>query len=1191
MSGVLAPGESFAGYRIKGLVGRGGMGIVYQAFDPGLERLVALKLLAPELAQDPRFRERFLRETKLAASLEHPHVLPVHGAGEHEGSLYLVTRFVEGEDLRGRLGREGPLEPEEALRIVEQLASALDVAHAKGLVHRDVKPGNVLLDGTGEAYLADFGLAKPVAGDGGPTMTGGVVGTLAYLAPEQIRAEDVDGRADQYALACLAFECLAGRAPFERESEAQLLFAHLHEPPPPIGRRESPTALDAALARALAKEPKERYATCTELAEAARRTFARGAATAAAWPPPSAFVGRERELVALLDGLDDAIRGHGRLYLVSGEPGIGKSRLAEELAVRARAAGAHVLVGRCWEAAGAPAYWPWVQALRGHVRESEPAALRSQLDAGAAELAQILPELRELLPGLPDPAPGESEGARFQLFDAAAAFLRSASQTRPLLLVLDDLHAADVPSLLLLQFVARELGSTHVLLLGAFRDVDPAPPPALTELLAELAREPVYRRLALSGLGEPDVAQYIELTAADIASSELVAALCRETEGNPLFVGETVRLLSLEGVRSDSTGELRLAIPQSVRDVIARRLAHLSERCNRVLVLAAVIGREFALDALARLSSVSEDEVLEVLDEAMVARVVSDVPAVPGRLRFAHVLIRDTLYEGLTTARRVQLHRLAVEALEGLYGDDPGSHVAELAHHAIAGAEFQKGLRYAWSGGDRALELLAYEEAARLYEMALDALDLVRLRDEKARCELLLSLGEAEARAGNSPAAKRAFLAAAEISRGGGLPRELARAAAGYGGRFMWARSSDDPRLVPLLEEALAALASEDVELRARLLARLAGALRDEHSRDRRDRLSREAVEVARQSGNLTALAFALDGRAAAIVAPDTVNECLALGTELGEVAARIGDKERVLNAADHRRIAQVMLGDLNDAKSDLMLQSAIADHLRQPAQQWQVYGSRAMFALASGELTAAEGLIEQAFAFGERALRDTATPVYRLQRYTLCDFLGRYEEAEPTLRELVDAYPARIVFRCALAHLHTRLGRTTEAKAVLDELARDGFSALPFDQEWLFGMSFLAETSAYLRDERSARVLYPLLLPWRAFNAADVAEGIRGSVHRYLGLLAKTIGRFDGAIRHFDAALEMNERMGAWPWVAHTEEDAACALLERDLPGDRQRARDLLARCLTTCRELGLTALEAKAATLVASCPSRGAG
>jgi DNA-binding SARP family transcriptional activator len=894
-------------------------------------------------------------------------------------------------------------------------------------------------------------------------------------------------------------------------------------------------------------------------------------------PPRSVFVGREPELALLLAALEDTLAGSGHLFFLVGQPGIGKSRLADEVIRHARGRGARVLTGRCWEAGGAPVYWPWVQALRAYIREAEPEALRGQLGAGAADLAQIVPELRELLPGIPEPASLESEGARFRLFEATVEFLRNASQARPILFVLDDLHVADAPSLLLLRFLARELDSSRILLLGAYRDVDPIPGQPLTEMLADVTREPVTRRLSLAGLSEQEVAEYVELTASGMSSPELIAALYEETEGNPLFLGETVRLFDLEGLRHESTG-VRIAIPQSVRDVIARRLTHLSQECNQVLVLASVLGREFSIDAAARLRGVPEDALLETLDEAMVARVVADVPGGPGRLRFAHALIRDTLYEDLATTRRVRLHRQTVEALEGLCGDDPGPHLSELAHHSIAGADFGKGLDYARQAGDRALGLLAYEEAARLYEMALEALDHSGASDERTRCELLLSLGEAELHAGNGAAAKEIFLDAAGIARRLCLPRELARAAAGYGGQMVFGRAGADVRLVPLLEEALAALADEDVELRARLLARLAGALRDEPSRNRRDAVSEEAVELARRAANPAALAYALNGRAAAIIAPDTIGECLALGNELRVVGERIGNPVVVVQGLSHRIIAQLLVGNVRGAEMDVAAASGISEELRQPAQRWQAGGWRAMLALAAGRLSEAGELMDEAFALGQHVLPGIAVPVHRLQRYTLYDFRGRVEEVEPEIRDLAARYPTRPVFRCVLAHLEARLGRLADAKGSLAGLAGDDFSALPFDQEWLYGMSLLAETSALLSDDDSASALYDLLAPWPALNAVDVGEGIRGSVSRYLGMLAATAKRSQDAERHFDDALAMNASMGARPWLAHTQLDYAEMLLARDGPDDRGRAQEFLDAAGATYHELGMELYAAKA-------------
>jgi DNA-binding SARP family transcriptional activator/tetratricopeptide (TPR) repeat protein len=887
----------------------------------------------------------------------------------------------------------------------------------------------------------------------------------------------------------------------------------------------------------------------------------------------TAFVGRERELGELLAGLDEASAGHGRLFLLAGEPGIGKSRLAEELVDRARARGAVTLIGRCWEASGAPAYWPWVQSLRAYVRTSDSAVLSTQLGAGAIDLAQILPEIRNRFPDLEDPLPFEADRARFHLFDATAEFLRRAAESEPIVLVLDDLHAADAPSLLFLQFLARELGSIRLLILAAYRDVDPTVGGPLADMLAEVARESHTRRIALAGLSEAATAAYVEAAAPLIATPELIATVHEETEGNPLFVGEIVRLLALERAPANGTPAVRPAIPDTVREVIARRLARLSPECNRVLVLASIIGREFSLDALALVTEVAPRQLIETLDEAVAARVVSDSTGVPDRLRFEHVLIRDTLYDSVTAGRRIGLHRLVFDRLEGFYVNETGPRCAELAYHAVGGRDYEKGVEYAQSAGDRALRLLAYEESARQYEVALAALDRCAEADESSRCELLLSLGEAHGKAGDTPAAKDAFIEAAEIAQHLGLTHELARAAAGYGGRSLSARAGNDERLVPLLEAGLVAVGEQDIELRARLLARLAGALRGERSRERRDTLSAEAVAFARRSGNPRALALALDGRTVAMFGPDTHRECLALATEQCEIARQIDDKERRVHGHLHRLIAELALADVRAAEVDLEAMCRNADDLRQAVQLWFVCALRAMMALGAGRLTDAAELIPEALALGERAQGESAVPTYVIQQAALDEFRGELGDAHVGIRELVVQYPARPVFACALAHLDARAGRSAEARQTLARFTCGDGVELPFDGEWLHGMSLLAEVCAILGDARSAAVLYRLLLPWQALNVSNPTESLRGAVARYLGLLATTQERWADAASHFELALEMNEQMGARPWLAYTHDDYASMLLARADARDAERAAELHAAAVRTYVELGMTA------------------
>jgi YVTN family beta-propeller protein len=308
-------GTELAGYRLEALIGRGGMGVVYRARDLALDRDVALKLLAPHLADDVSFRERFLTESRVAASLEHPNVVPIHDAGEIDGQLYIAMRLVDGTDLKALL-REGPLEPARAVRILEQVAGALDAAHARGLVHRDVKPSNVLLDEREHAYLADFGLSRYLGEAAAALGAENSLGTIDYVAPEQIRGEEIDGRADVYALACLLYECLAGGPPFRRASDAATLYAHLEDDAPAL-----PT-LDEVLPKALAKDPSERYQTCAELIDEAREALGIAEPKRSRWPLAFAAVGLAVIGAALLaffltrgDGAAPAAQG-GRLLRI-----------------------------------------------------------------------------------------------------------------------------------------------------------------------------------------------------------------------------------------------------------------------------------------------------------------------------------------------------------------------------------------------------------------------------------------------------------------------------------------------------------------------------------------------------------------------------------------------------------------------------------------------------------------------------------------------------------------------------------------------------------------------------------------------------------------------------------------------------------------------------------------------------------
>jgi DNA-binding SARP family transcriptional activator len=892
-------------------------------------------------------------------------------------------------------------------------------------------------------------------------------------------------------------------------------------------------------------------------------------AGAGAVPASTSFVGREPELAELIAGLDDAFAGRGQLFLLAGEPGIGKSRLAEELAVQARLRGARVLVGRSWEAGGAPAYWPWVQSLRAYVSALEPDALRTQLGDGGADLAQMLPELRQLIPDLPPPPAAEAEGARFRLFDAAARFLRNASREQPLVLILDDLHAADEPSLLLLRFIGRELAGSRLVIVGAYRNVDPALRDSLVSTLSELGREPATHRIDVGGLTGEAIASYIALETGTEPAASAVAEIQAETEGNPLFVVEVVRLLAAEGRLGDAERPLR--IPPRVQEAIGSRVRRLTKACHRTLVLASVLGRDFTIDALDHMSELPRDELFDALDEGITEGVVAEAPGASGRFRFAHVLIRDVLYDELTPTQRMRLHRRAGTALEELYGDGLEPHLAELAHHfgqAAPAGDTQRAIDYARRAGDRAARQLAFEEAARLYETALPLTS-----GNVGRSELLLALGDARARAGDTPASKRAFREAAELAERLELPDQLARAALGYGGRLVWDVSRDDPSIVPLLERALAAMGEEETPLRVRLLARLAGGpLRDSSfSPLRKAALAREALDIARRLGDPSTLAYALVGYTQANLSPDVADEDLELSRELVVVALEAGEKERAFEGHEDVMLRLLSLGDRPGATVEFEAISALAEELRQPAQEWVVLVYRGLWALLDGRFGDAEAHIAQALAAGERAQSWNAAVSHGLQLYVLRRAQGRLADAEEMVRGSAGRYPTYAVWRCVLADTVAELGQEEEARAELQSLAVDDFASVPFDEEWLVSMTILADAVTTLGDAGLAERLYRLLHRHAHRVAVSYPEICTGSVARSLANLATTLERWEVAEHHFEGALELNERIGARPWLARTQFELARMLRGRGAPTDDERAGELERKARETAAEIGL--------------------
>jgi DNA-binding SARP family transcriptional activator/tetratricopeptide (TPR) repeat protein len=862
----------------------------------------------------------------------------------------------------------------------------------------------------------------------------------------------------------------------------------------------------------------------------------------AAEAPTGGLLGREREFSDLAHAIDGALAGRGAVALVGGEPGIGKSRLADAAARHAAGRGARVAVGRCWEAGGAPAFWPWIQALRTLLRDSDLDALTDLTDR---------------------PSGDETEAARFMMFESIARLLRSAAAEAPLAIFLDDIHAADAPSLLLLRFVAADLAQHRIAVVGCYRDTEVGP--ELAETLAELAREPVVIRLALKGLGAESTATLLASTMGEAPSAELAGRVQAETHGNPLFAGELGRLFATEGVPA---GE-RLPIPEGVREAITLRLRRQSQDCRDVLALAAVAGREFDPPLLAAVSNLPPDGLGAALDEARAAGVIDDIPGAP-RLRFSHILVRDALYYELPAPRRMAIHRAVADALTAL-----GASAPEIAHHYLEGGPEASpaAVEFALAAARGAESQHAYEEAARHYESALELLE-----EPQTRCEVLLSMAEALSRAGQSTIAKKAVREGVGLAEEHGWPEQIARGALAYGGRFAWARGSTDPFLVPLLQRALEAIGNRKPLTRARLLARLAAALRDEPLREGRLALAQEALDLTRDNDDLMARAYAVEGYWIAAESAASIAEGLAVGDELIDLGRRLGDREHEFTGRDFRVNAFWKRADRAGVDVEMDELTKLAEELRQPAWRWWVRTTRVGLTLMEGRFDEAEQVIRETRRFGEQAERWNAHVSERLQLFVLKRAQGRLAEIEDVMARSTHEYPSLLRFAVAEAHLHAELGNQRQARAAFDLVMARDLANEHVDGEWLFTLAMLPEISRFLGDEEAAQRLYSLLRPHPEAYAQAPVEAAFGSCARVLGVLATMLGFFDEAEGHFDTALEIERRMRARPWVAHVRHDYAALLAAR---GERERASEMAAAAAAAYEALGMKSWAARARAL----------
>jgi DNA-binding SARP family transcriptional activator/tetratricopeptide (TPR) repeat protein len=894
-----------------------------------------------------------------------------------------------------------------------------------------------------------------------------------------------------------------------------------------------------------------------------------------------AFVGRREALAALRGAWDAAVSDERRLVLVAGEAGIGKSRVAAEFTREVHRDGAVVLYGR-FDETGPGAYGPVLEMLRGWSGGAALTGPAQRLGPRAADLAALLPELGA--PASPSAMHGGDGGTeRHRLFDALAALLAEIASGAPLLLVLDDLHWADSPTLQLVRHLIRAPQPRRAMFLGTYREGEVTDGHALADVVASLRREAMLTEVPLGGLAEAEVGELVAALGAEAPSPGFVASLHGETEGNPFFVEEVVRHLreSPDGL----SGDLEDAgVPAGVREVTSRRIARLPASARDAMQVASVIGREFDFGLLEALGPLTGDELVSALDEAVAARVLKEVDGRVGRYAFAHALVRATLYDGLSALRRARLHSRVGETILARHKDDLDPWLPQLARHFGRAAPVEgpaRAIDFALAAGRRADRLLAWEEAAQHYRGALRARQATSEARDRTGGELLLALGASEERAGME-AARETFATALSVARELDDPVLLARAALGAAGPWS-TLGREDPAVVAALEEALGRLGEEDSPLRARLLARLSLELYYAGQPERRMALSEEAVALARRIGDPATLASALDARHYVLWRPENVDERLEVAAELRRIAEEIGDLELELEGAGWTVVDLLELGDVEGADVQIDAAAALAAVVHRPLYLWWTSLFRCTRAQLAGDFEQAEQLAGETLAIGQREHAENALHYYAMAMFNIRREQGRLGEVEDAVARFIEMYPAIPAWRCTQALMHVELGRMDAARASFEAVAGPGFDALPRDANWLIGLTLLAEVCGALGDAERARALYDLLAPHGGRNVlVGRAASCNGSASRLLGILAGVLGEWEEAERRFFEAREMHVRMGARPWLARTELAWAEMLLARGEPADEAAARERLAEAIVIADALGMVAVAERARALV---------
>jgi DNA-binding CsgD family transcriptional regulator/tetratricopeptide (TPR) repeat protein len=894
------------------------------------------------------------------------------------------------------------------------------------------------------------------------------------------------------------------------------------------------------------------------------------------------IVGRAGELGVFQAAFDRMLAGRRELVLISGEPGIGKTRCAEAFSDVAEDQGALVLWGRCREEAGAPPYWPWVQILRSYVDSSSLDEVRLNMGTAAKDIAALVPELLDSSHQTQQThsAAADASSARFRTFDAIRHFFHQATQQVPITLVLDDLHWADAPSLSLLEFLSQELVRSRLLIVGTHRDTDASRKTALLSTLGGLSRDSDTQRVHLAGLSQTAIGEVAERLCDVSLSESAIKVIYRQTDGNPLFAIELIKDLIDESAGA-AISTMPARIPAGVRETIARRLSRLSDRCNELLCVAAVLGRHFAAREIAAAANEDVQSVLTILEPALQAGIAQTNADASGSYQFTHALIRETIYEDLPTVERLRLHARAGDALAAVHSGHPEPALTRIAHHyhqAGALGYTDKAVVYALRAAESAVRMYAYEEAVLQYDRAIETLEGAGLMHDERLARAYILKGSALRLLGQVERAIDVLLEAVNRTRVMGSAELLVDVLVLLA---MASQHIAQQHIIPLLERALALLPEVDSVARAKALATLAFAQRTLTDKSRLQLLVDEALGMASRICEAPArcavyqlTVMALRGN------PETLHRRLLLGEEYIAVARSTGSADLLAEAYYGQALHYFEAGQL-EALETLLEQYESLSTARFGLHQYWARTNRVTLALLRGEWTDLESRIEELLEIGTKTRRGDANGVYGAQMFALNRDLGRLHALAPQIREIAASATTRI-WEPGLMLICAEIGLLSEARRIFERLVERDCCAISRDDMYVACLVFCAQTCCALADVGRAESLYRLLLPYARQTANHPTAVCFGATELYLAMLASTANWPDLAGDHFDYALTRNRAMRAWPSLARTLFSYGTFLATRQVDAERRLSFQLLREADQLARRLGMTRLVADIDTLL---------